>query len=141
MANTSKEKYILQTENSSQFKWYQLVLPHALMWITGRKRQYVENIQWSPKAWTYNIFRVWEMLFWRRVGNSNTEGDTIRPEMGSIFEQIGDEIIIQHHFYTFEALVVHAEGLIRAFFTIPEFTFRFVRLPEMVTTNGFGIPQ
>lgn len=81
--------------------------------ITRHPREFITPV-WSKKSWVHNIFRVYEYWFGRKYG--------IR------FEASYQEGI--HIFGTWEALIAHVEGMIRAFFarTLP--AFEVVRLPE-----------
>lgn len=49
-------------------------LAEVLALATGVKR-YRPEIEWSGRSWTHNVFRVYELLFWRRRG--------VRPEVMS----------------------------------------------------------
>ena len=116
------------------------ILPTILAVITQHNRHKVENLEWSNKSITYNLFRLWELVFWRRCGKSNNSGDTIRIESRTTAIKIDGEVIVTHRFYTWESLIVHAEEIIRKFFTLPELGFRFVRVPQLVTPNGQVFP-
>lgn len=101
--------------------WYEFILPQLLTLITGKQRGKFE-IKWS-KSWVYNLFRVYQIFFWREIG--------IRPEAMTSAKKIKGEIVIYREFYTVEALLVHAEGVVRDFFTKPKFAFRFVPVYEL----------
>lgn len=116
------------------------IFPTILAILTQHRRHKVENIQWSQKLFTYNIFRLWELIFWRRCGKSNREGDTIRAEAFTHFSYNAGEITIIRRFYTWEALIAYTEEVIRKFFTLPKFNFRFVRVPQLITPRGTQFP-
>lgn len=92
------------------------ILPIILEKITGHKRYKVDNFQWSKTYITYDLFRIWEKIFWRRVGKSNNIGDTIRIESQTEFwYDENNKKHIKRTFYTKEAVVVFAEGLVHEF--------------------------
>jgi hypothetical protein len=43
------------------------ILPKIMAEITRHPR-YQPEIKWSENFWTHNIFRLWEVVFWRRYG-------------------------------------------------------------------------
>ena len=89
-------------------------LPKILQFLTGHKRHKVPDLKWNDVLISYNLFRIWELLFWRRNGKSNNEGDTIRIESAYSWGQDEDGIIhISRTFYTWESMIVHAEGTFR----------------------------
>lgn len=54
------------------------ILPFIIASITNHPRQQVKvgvDFQWEPKLWVHNIFRIYELIFWRRAG--------IRAEMSA----------------------------------------------------------
>ncbi len=77
------------------------------------------------------MFRLWELVFWRRCSSKNPY-DTIRPEsVSSIeFDKKG-RVIVSRKFFTKESVVVHAEGLVREFIKgkIPK--FEWVEVPQL----------
>ena len=79
-------------------------LAELLAFVTGAKR-YRPEIKWSSMLWTHNIFRVYEMIFWRRVG--------IRCESAQWQNLDHSEHRIA---YTFEARCKFLEADIRALF-------------------------
>ena len=92
------------------------ILPNILSFLTGHTRQKVTNVKWSKSFVTYNLFRLYELLFWRRVGNSNMPGDTIRAESSMGFT--GNEkngLLINHTFYTWESMAVYSEFLVHVY--------------------------
>ena len=73
------------------------IIPTIVATITRHPRQLIE-MEWSSNSWTFNLFRIYEVIFGRRDG--------IRIEaslsMSGVF-----------HAISFEAKVVHTEALLR----------------------------
>lgn len=89
------------------------ILPSILAFITGRERYLPRDIEWVDNLWTHNIFRAFELVFWRAFG-PNGVGDTIRAE-SAVQAEIGKDgkIYVRREFYTLEAITAHVEGMIR----------------------------
>lgn len=103
----------------------QRILPNLSALITQRPRQKV-SIKWSS-SWTYNAFRVWEILFWAPVG--------IRSE--GVTDSKGN-----HFSFTLENWLATLEGVVRAYFK-RSIGFRIVLVPQMELagmTRQYGIP-
>lgn len=88
------------------------------------------DFQWSGKSWVHNIFRFYELIFWRRFG--------IRPELSSAHyhDKNGKQIVV-YQFHTFEAVCAHIEAWIRG-----AFKFQLpvkIWIPHFSTTDG--LPQ
>lgn len=49
------------------------ILPNLLALITQKPRIKVENLEWDKNVWSANIYRLWELLFWRE-GVFNRDG-------------------------------------------------------------------
>lgn len=101
------------------------ILPYILATLTQHNRQKV-TIQWSQDSIAYNIFRVWEYVFWRREG--------IRAETSIAFTKEGE--VYAHH--SWESFFVALEEYIRTF-RVP---FK-VWVPILHTTQNmpvFGSP-
>lgn len=84
------------------------ILPYILGTLTQHNRQKIVagvDFEWST-SWTYNLFRVYELIFWRREG--------IRAEMSATKNGVMT-------FHSWEAGLVYFETVIRAF-----------RLPKIV---------
>lgn len=81
------------------------VLPVLMAKLSGKPR-YRPEIIWSKKSWVHNVFRLYELIFWRRVG--------IRAESSTSLgvDEHGRKTV-KHEFYTYEALFAHIEILIR----------------------------
>lgn len=96
------------------------ILAEILALITRHKREKVD-IKWSNKNWTHNIFRVWELIFWRRAG--------IRKEMYS--DSWGNRKA-----YTLEAHCALFETRVREFLSYLEYTFSFRWVPSPLILRG-----
>lgn len=92
--------------------WYRKILPKLLAEIT-RQPRYLPEFKWS-KSWVYNVFRVYEYVFWRRFG--------IRVEQLSTLEGVC-------YSYTVENYLATWEGVVRAIFA-HKWAFRLVRIPQ-----------
>jgi hypothetical protein len=82
------------------------ILAKILCEITGVPR-YKPDIEWSSKSWTHNVFRVYEMIFWRREG-IRCEAMTGITEDGRYF----------YRAFTFEAKCAKVETYIRQYFAV-----------------------
>lgn len=100
------------------------IIPHLLALFTGDR--YLPDIEWSKNSWTHNIFRVYELIFWRKYG--------IRAESSvtQYFDEYGRDTV-KVELFTFEATCAHLETLIRNLFKI-----RWLHL--QVTQLQFGLP-
>lgn len=97
------------------------ILPYILTILTKHPRQKVD-IEWSKDILISNIFRMWELLFWRKNG--------VRPESQSTYE----DGKISYEFFTFESLAVHYETRFRAFLKgikLPKLKFVRVEIPQL----------
>lgn len=88
------------------------ILPTILATLTGQPR-YLPDIVWSSNSWVHNIFRFYEMIFWRRIG--------IRAESG-----VFDRTIVKNNrkvnvkvieLYSIESIFAYTETAIRKFIT------------------------
>lgn len=101
------------------------VLPEILAWLTGHGR-YLPDIKWSANSWTHNFFRVYELIFWRRIG--------IKAEMSCM---VGPgSVTYQAH--SFEASCALFEQGVRELFN-RRLPLR-VWIPMVVTTEGLPKP-
>jgi len=103
---------------------YKQVLPAFMTIVTGKSR-YLPDIEWSSESWTHNIFRVYEMLFWRQVG--------VRVESSLYSDTDGNNV---YQFYTVEALLAHTEYQLRNIFRLPK--FKFVPVSELQYATPLG---
>ncbi len=81
------------------------ILPYILATLTQTNR-YKPEMQWS-KSFIYNLFRIYEQIFWRREG--------VRPESTKYSDEQGKET---YYFYTLESALVHLEGMIKNAFKV-----------------------
>lgn len=112
---------------------YKTLLPKLLSMVTGVHRQKMD-IEWSSESWVHNIFRAYEVVFWRREG-IRREATTIanRDKKG--------RVTVYHKFYTVEAVLAHFEGVVRAWVKARKFSFEWVEVPQFayVGMNARGI--
>lgn len=87
------------------------ILPSILAFITGRER-YLPRVEWVDNLWTHNIFRAFELVFWRAFG-PNGKGDTIRAEASASLQVENGRAYVRREFYSVEALIAHGEGMVR----------------------------
>lgn len=113
-------------------------LPYIASLLTLHPRHAVGIVTWSKTSWTYNAFRVWELLFWRKCGK-NGIGDTIRYEstLSTFHNAATGETISIRDFGTYESLIVHIESAIRGYFTLPKISFKFVPIPQFAYAHGY----
>lgn len=115
--------------------WWRKILPTILATLTQKER-YFPEITWSSQSWIHNIFRVYEVVFWRRYG--------IKSESSSGFstDKNGRRIEV-HQCHSFEAMCVYSELAIRksvkSFFEREFVPFRII-IPQLVTP-GFRMPS
>jgi len=115
-----------------QIKSIRHILP-VLMILLTRKNRYLPEIEWSSKSWTHNIFRLYEMLFWRKEG--------IRREVSS-YGFVEDGVAYQYQFaHSLEASLAIPEELFREWV---KNLFRPIRakiwIPQFAPVGGFS-PQ
>ncbi len=123
------------------------IFPTILATLTRHNRHRVDNLKWG-NLWTYNLFRVWEIVFWRRNGESNQIGDHIRREGAQLSRHYADgrEEIVWQRFFTWEALICYYEVEIRlalksfCLFLKKQFAFRIVPMPALATPFGAKVP-
>lgn len=102
------------------------ILANILAFITQKPREKVV-IQWSNVYWVSNLFRLWELIFWRREG--------IRHETTTrIFE--GKPIFYAH---TWEAALCWFECRLREMFTFKFVPFK-IYVPVLMTPQGIPFP-
>lgn len=100
------------------------VLPYVLVKLTGHGR-YLPKIEWSNNSWVHNIFRVYEVIFWRKTG--------IRAEAAT---WLLDDKTVKVELYTFEAVCAHFETLIRNFFNIKWLDITVTQLQLALPVNS-----
>lgn len=79
-------------------------LPYIFSFITGKAR-YKPEIEWSDVSWTHNVFRFYEMIFWRRYGIRAEASTRAYKKDGIQYEE--------RKFFTIEAFIAYAEGVVR----------------------------
>ena len=124
---------VLSSHKKSKKKiaWYRFILPQILTYITGNVRYLPKNIEWSSALWTHNIFRVYELIFWRK-GNPNNGDNMIRCEWA--VSSNGGLV----KFYTFEAVIAHVEGLIRGLLKFEKWMPFKIIFPELAGIGGLS---
>lgn len=107
-----------------------LVLP-ALMAIITQHERYIPEVEWNSKLITYNVFRVYELIFGRRDG--------IKAEASVTAEQIDGRLYEVHYLHSFEATLVYLECRFYAFLKglLPEMRLEKVYIPAF-SPAGFG---
>jgi hypothetical protein len=88
------------------------MLPLLLYKLTGAHR-YRPQFEWSS-SWVCNVFRLWELIAWRREG---IRLEQIADRHGNVFS------------FTLENYLATWEGIIRAWFS-QSFAFKVVLLPQ-----------
>jgi len=100
------------------------ILPWILSFLTGKPR-YLPDIEWSQKSWVHNIFRVYELIFWRKYG--------IRKEASAYLGKDGN---VHYQFYTLESFLLYSESLVRELFKKKfKLNFEFTQLQFAMPVN------
>lgn len=106
------------------------ILAQILTEITQAPRYRVRpgvDFEWSKKSWTHNIFRVYELIFWRRYG--------IRAEITSYLRDGRSYHIARSWEGTFALFETYIRSL---------FSFRVpfkIWIPILYTPEGIPVPQ
>lgn len=98
--------------------------------ITQKPRKRVTSgidFEWSDKSWTHNMFRVYELLFGRRVG--------IKSESSVHW----DNGVVTYEYHSWESVVAFVETTVRNF-TLPRLKIVRVHVPQLVFSNGQRSP-
>lgn len=83
------------------------ILPKILAKITGQKRDKV-SILWNEQIITPNLFRLWEIVFWRRHGIKCEHAvDFWTDEYGVVHEK--------YYLYSWESKIAYSERFVRAY--------------------------
>ena len=102
------------------------ILPFLMMLAT-RTPRYLPEIEWSDKSWTHNVFRLYELIFWRRQG--------IRAEMSmSAYQDWKGKTIVTYRAHSFEAVFALAEQYVRGFFK--KFELVRIEIPQFAPVDG-----
>lgn len=105
------------------------LLPWLLAKATGAPR-YLPRIEWAKEgeeSWTHNVFRLYELVFYRRYG--------IRPEVSAAAVWTREGLVIIHKFHTLEAAIAHGEGIARQALKAA-MSFELVALPRLVPAGA-----
>lgn len=102
------------------------LLPRLLAWITKSQRVPVvvgKDFEWSDRLFVHNIFRIYELIFWRKKGvRVENSTEAIKLEDGSM--------LLTYTFYTYEAMFAHAEGMFRLWVSGLISKWKNIRFPE-----------
>ncbi len=102
----------------------------ALFAILQRTVRYDPRVQWSDKSWVHNIFRFYELIFWRKFG--------IRPESSvSTFRENG-KLKTSIAFHSWESVFAYCESWIRGL--VPRMIPERVFIPVFQTSGGIFRP-
>lgn len=104
-------------------------LPFILASITGVPR-YLPKIKWERKLWVHNIFRVYELIFWKRHG--------VQADATSIKWRDENGWHIAHYSHTWENFFTVVEVKIRSMLH-GEFIPIRVWIPMMQTPQGVPV--
>lgn len=124
-----------------------LILPYLLSEITGKPRARVDNLKWSKDIWVRNIFRLWELIFWRRAVQDPKTGKVtheIRAECSAECSIIKGKVYYNQNFYTWESSLGYVEICIRRFFSkifSLDFNVQKIQLAQVfaITLLGFEL--
>ena len=107
------------------------LFPAMLVSFTGASRRKVQlgtDFEWSSNCLTHNLFRVFELIFWRRDGIRIESSCEVLLENGKTY--------VSYKFYTWESLIAHTESLLRKLLVFPKFSFEIIQYPRLVTSTG-----
>lgn len=105
------------------------ILPNLLATFTGTRIK--TDIQWYGDSYLGNLFRLWELVAWRKAG--------IRPEGSSGHNADGTT---WHVSYTWENLIVRKEHEVKQYLKSWIKTLASVRvtIPQIAMPNGIRVP-
>lgn len=111
------------------------ILPKILAVLTRHPREKVK-IKWYGKSWTHNIFRFYEMIFWRRTGIANSG-----MSAGAYLSK--GKVTVTYRIHSFEGFCAFVEQCIREGIGNMIRKWESVRLilPEPVYVNGIRLPN
>jgi len=104
------------------------ILPYILGTLTQHDRSRVVvgvDFQWSNKSWIHNIFRCYELVFWRR------EGIRFEASTTAIRDYENNRTIEIHEFGTYESLFAHGEEMFRLWIKGRLPKFEWVEIPVL----------
>lgn len=99
------------------------------MALLTNEDRYLPEFEWNPNFWVYNIFRVYETIFWRRWG--------IRAEMATFTSRNKNKFTIYHKALSLEAAFGLVEMIIRG--KIKKWQSIRVFIPQLAPAAG--MPQ
>lgn len=93
------------------------LLPKILAEITGKPRIKVENLEWDKNLWVANIFRLWELLFWKE-GVENRDGTVVhKAQVQAYGYGLKDKYGFLSHrnmrYETLEGKLIHYEAFLK----------------------------
>lgn len=91
------------------------------------------DFEWSDQSWVHNIFRVYELIFWRRDG--------IRCEsVTNAFDDGEGSVHVEYKTYTFEATCAYIETAVRKrLFTVPRIVWVPTLAPVMMSNGTIAL--
>lgn len=105
----------------------------VLMVVFTRQDRYLPEIEWSRNSWTHNVFRLYELLFWRKVG--------VKPEISSYaVVKNGQVVSVSYVVHSFESVFALTEQYIREFLSSFKLKPFRIYIPQLITPSGFPVP-
>lgn len=89
-----------------------------------RQNRYLPDIEFKKGAWIYNCFRLYELVFWRRVG--------VRAEASAV----SDGVNTYYAYHTVEAALHNLEQSVRKYFKDFNFVPFKIYVPQLATPQG-----
>lgn len=110
-------------------KFIRSILPNILALMTGVPRSRMilgEDFHWRVDSITYNLFRVYELIFWRRDG--------IRPDRRASISNV-------HYSYSWENLIATYETIIRETLKgiMPKFEIVYIPQLQLAGLKHMGV--
>lgn len=103
------------------------LLTHIAANFSGPR--YRPKIEWARDNWTHNVFRVFELLFGRKL--------ELRREMAVVH----DGQNVYRFFFTWEAAIAHAEACVRSFLKSWKLEKVYFAVPSLVPAGMPGFRQ
>lgn len=114
------------------------ILAQLLTEITRTSRQKMVagvDFEWSSQSWTHNIFRVYELLFWRRMNGKGTQ----RAQISCEWKNDATGFHIEYRAHTWEGSCSLVEQYVRLALAQWKFVPFRVTVPMLQTNTGFPI--
>ena len=106
------------------------LLPRLMIRLTGMSR-YRRDFKWRNDSWTHNVFRFYELVFWRRYG--------VRPELsGRRYQDENGNWRVVLACHTWESAISLMEIYVREFISLRKLLPFKIYIPMMMT--GEGVP-